>query len=70
MKRNRTFEDAMSFATQAQIEEFETASRFYFDQIKNSKPKIIESNNAYQVHLEAVRARILRAVYDDKLPLA
>lgn len=70
MKRHRTFEDAMSFATQAQDEEFKTLNRLYFDQIKNSHPKIIESNNAYQVHLEDVRARILNAVYQNQLPLA
>lgn len=48
--------------------EFDEAKHYYFEQIKNSKPKIVNANTAYNVHLEATASRVLLALYTDNFP--
>ncbi len=48
--------------------EFEEIGKYYFDLIKNSKPKIVNANTAFRVHMEAVRCRILTQIFSEKPP--
>ncbi|EKD52725.1 MAG: hypothetical protein ACD_61C00265G0011 [uncultured bacterium] len=63
-----TFDQFKEFATIMLDREFVGLGKYYFEKISTSKPKLINSNNAFRLHLEAVRARIIHAIFNNKLP--
>jgi hypothetical protein len=69
IQKDLPYEKAWKLAMDVIHKEFDEAKLYYFEQIKNSKPKIVNANTAYNVHLEATAATILRALYDDNFPL-
>jgi len=70
IQKDLPYEKAWRLAIDMLDKEFDEAKRHYFEQIKNSRPKIINANTAYHVHLEATASKVLHALYDDKFPLA
>lgn len=68
--RNSDWDEIWRLASDVKLGTFAEISRYYFDLIKNSKPKITSANTAFDCHLQAVQTRILKCLADDKFPLA
>lgn len=65
MRKNLPYELAIKLAGQAIDHEFLAEKKVYFEEIQASKTKIINTPNAFQVHLEAVQAAVLSAIYNN-----
>lgn len=62
------YEEFLRFVTNMLYHEFGDVTEYYFNLISRSKPKIVNSNNAFNVHLDSVRGKILNAIYNNMLP--
>lgn len=64
----KTFEQISKDVTELLNDELNEASKYYFEKIKHSKPKIVNANTAFRVHMEAVRCRILTQIFSHHPP--